>query len=54
MRYKSTLVFDVNSSDWTTMGHEIGLYDERGDAARVQYLYTQNSVEQVNLLLQQR
>jgi len=52
LRYKSTLVFDVNSSDWTTMGHEIGLYDERGDAARVQYLYTQNSVEQVNLLLQ--
>ncbi len=54
MRYKSTLVFDVNSSDWTTMTHELGVYDERGDSARVQYLYTQNSVEQVNLLLQAR
>ncbi|HOD35616.1 MAG TPA: LPS assembly protein LptD [Syntrophales bacterium] len=54
MSYKSTLVFDVNSSDWTAMTHELGVYDERGDSARVQYLYTQNSVEQVNLLLQAR
>ena len=52
MSYISTIIFDVNSGDWTTMNHELGLSDERGDAVRVQYLYTQDSVEQINLLLQ--
>jgi LPS-assembly protein len=49
--YKSTLAFDVNSGDWTTMNHELGLSDARGDSASIQYSYTQNSVENINLLL---
>jgi hypothetical protein len=49
--YKSTLAYDVNSGDWTTMNHELGVSDTRGDSASIQYLYTQNSVENINLLL---
>ncbi len=51
VRYKSTLAFDVNSGDWTTMNHELGLSDARGDSASIQYQYTEDIVKNINLLL---
>ena len=48
---KSTAGLDVNTGDWRYYTTELGLTDERGDLASVQYLYSQGSVEQINLLL---
>lgn len=49
--YKSNLSYDFNSGDLMTMNHELGLTDNRGDSASIQYTYTRDIVENINLLL---
>jgi LPS-assembly protein len=49
--YKSTVAFDFNSGDLRTMNHELGLTDDRGDSASIQYSYTKDIVNNINLLL---
>jgi LPS-assembly protein len=49
--YNSTLSFDFNSGDLTAMNHTLGLSDNRGDSASIQYSYTKDIVENINLIL---
>jgi LPS-assembly protein len=49
--YNSTLSFDFNSGDLTTMNHTLGLSDNRGDSVSVQYSYTKDIIDNINLML---
>ena len=43
--------FSVNSGQWKQTNYDLYLTDWRGDLATLGYRYTQNSVEEINLLL---
>ncbi|MCX5851075.1 MAG: LPS assembly protein LptD [Deltaproteobacteria bacterium] len=43
--------YDVNSGEWKVINSRCGLSDWRDDTLSVEYRYTQNSVEEVNLSL---
>lgn len=42
---------DVNSGDWLQTNYDLVLRDWRGDSATLQYRYTQDSIEEINLNL---
>ncbi len=43
--------YSVYTTNWSQANYDMGLSDWRGDSANVIYRYTQNSLEEVNLLL---
>ena len=43
--------FDVNSGEWKQINTNVDVRDARGDSVDVEYRYTQNSIEEVNLSL---
>jgi len=44
-------LYSIYNTTWSQANYDLGLTDWRGDAANVTYRYTQNSLEEVNLLL---
>ncbi len=44
-------LYSVYNTTWSQANYDLGLSDWRGDSANVIYRYTQNSLEEVNLLL---
>jgi len=42
---------DVNSGDWLQTNYDLTLRDWRGDSAALQYRYTRDSIEEINLNL---
>ena len=44
-------LYSVYNTTWSQANYDMGLSDWRGDSANVIYRYTQNSLEEVNLLL---
>lgn len=44
-------LYSVYNTNWSQANYDLGLSDWRGDSANVIYRYTQNSLEEVNLLL---
>jgi len=42
---------DVNNGDWLQTNYDLILRDERGDSATLQYRYTQDTVEEIDLHL---
>jgi len=47
-------IFSVYNTTWTQANYDLGLSDTRGDAAIVTYRYTQNTIEETNLILKGR
>ena len=43
--------YDVNDGEWKKTNYHARVSDWRGDSCTVEYRYTQNSVEEINLLL---
>ncbi len=43
--------YNINSGEWEETNYDLCLSDRRGDAARLEYRYTQEILEEVNLLL---
>jgi len=44
-------IYSVYNTTWTQANYDLSLSDTRGDAAIVTYRYTQNTIEEINLIL---
>jgi len=51
LNFSSRNFYNVYSLNWSQANYDLGMNDGRGDTANVIYRYTQNSLEEVNLLL---
>lgn len=51
LSFSSDARFDTESGEWKRLNASLDTTDPRGDSAGIEYRYTQNSVEEVNLSL---
>ncbi len=51
LSFKARNKLNVNSGDWWKTDYDLVLRDKREDTATIQYRYTQNTIEQLNLNL---
>jgi LPS-assembly protein len=49
--YRGQYGVDPNDGEWKTINHDLAVSDRRGDAAIIEYRYTQDLFEQLNLNL---
>lgn len=51
LSFNADTSFDVNDGEWKTTNYDATVSDWRGDSCTIEYRYTQNSIEEINLLL---
>jgi LPS-assembly protein len=51
LSFSARNIFSVYNATWTQANYDLGLSDKRGDSATVTYRYTQNTIEETNLIL---